>query len=133
MPTYKYQYAAKFICTSHIQGTSQTAAIDINGHYTTVVEIHNPHTRPIRFRRKLANTGIISNYFEESLDPDGVFMVACGSISSFDIHPVHGFEGFLVIESTDSLDVIGMYGAGHGQSGIASIAVERVPERKLHG
>lgn len=30
-------------------------------------------TRSIPFRRKLANTGIISNYFEESLAPDAVF------------------------------------------------------------
>ena len=42
-----------------------------------------------------------------------------------------GFEGFLVIESTDSLDVVAVYTAGGRGEQVASIDVEQIKERKL--
>lgn len=130
MPTYKYLYAVKFICTSHVPNTSQTSAMGIAGSYSTVVEIHNPHNRKIRLRKKLANAAIISTYFSDELEPDAVSMIHCGHVADFGIVAIHGFEGFLVIESTHSLDVTAMYGAG-SSDGISSIAVEQIKERKL--
>lgn len=51
-------------------------------------------------------------------------------IAHFDLHLIHGFEGFLVIESTHSLDVVAVYTAGT-KEGVTSMDVERVFERYL--
>ena len=47
------------------------------------------------------------------------------------LHLIHGFEGFLVVESTQSLDVVAVYTAGARGAEVASIDVEHVPERRL--
>jgi eukaryotic-like serine/threonine-protein kinase len=62
---------------------------------------------------------------------DAATRVDCESIRDFDIHLIHGFEGFLVIESTASLNVVAVYTAGPRGGEVASIDVEQVPERRL--
>jgi hypothetical protein len=128
---YPFQYAAKFICTANIPGTSQTSDALLPGVYQTVVNIHNPQPRKIRFRKKIASSIGISKYFDDGLEPDGVSRVTCGQIRDFGLHLVHGFEGFLVIESTHSLDVVAVYTAGANQGQVNSIEVEQIKERKL--
>ena len=44
---------------------------------------------------------------------------------------IHGVEGFLVIESTQSLDVTAVYTAGKNGGEVESIAVEHIWERKI--
>jgi len=55
-----------------------------------------------------------------------------GSIrrSRHELHHAGGFEGFLIIESTHSLDVVAVYTAGT-KEGVTSMDVERVFERYL--
>jgi hypothetical protein len=58
--------------------------------------------------------------------------VDCSQLESkFGIVPVHGLEGFLVIESTASLDVTAVHMAGPRGEDVASIAVEQVRERQI--
>jgi hypothetical protein len=134
MADFPFQYAAKFLCTSNIPGTSQTTTSLLPGSYQTVVNIHNPNSTTIRFRMKLAlaslDTPQISNFIDGSLKPDQAGKVDCSDLGKFDLHLIHGFEGFLVIESTHSLDVIAVYTAGT-KEGVSSMDVERVFERYL--
>ena len=131
---YRFQYAAKFICTSNIPGTSQTTGSFLPGNYQTAINIHNPNERPVRFRAKVAlgGQGLISKFIDGALGPDEVTRYVCGDIrEKFGMHVIHGAEGFLVIESTHTLDVIAVYTAGPVGNGVASIDVENVRERTL--
>lgn len=128
---YRFQYAAKFICTANIPGTSQTTDALLPGIYQTAVNVHNPQTIKVRIRKKIASPLGISAYFDDGLEPDGVMRVTCAQIRDFGITFIHGFEGFLVIESTHSLDVTAVYTAGGRQEQVSSIDVEQINERKL--
>jgi hypothetical protein len=126
---FRFQYAVKFICTANIPGTSQTSSAVLPGSYQTAVNIHNPNNDDVRFRMKLASSIGISEFITGSVKPDGVETVDCGRIRDFSLHLIHGFEGFLVIESLASLDVVAVYTAG--EKFVASIDVEYVRERAL--
>ena len=129
---YRFQYAAKFLCTSNIPGTSQTSTALLPGVYQTAVNIHNPNRKTAYLRKKLAvASGEISGFLEQKLEPDAASRVDCNDISSFGIRLIHGFEGFLVIESDVSLDVVAVYTAGKRGAEVESIDVEHVPERKI--
>lgn len=128
---YKFQYAVKFICTSNIPGTSQTTDAFLPGNYQTAVTIHNPQTIKVKMRKKIASPLGISKYFDDVLEPDGVKRITCAQIQDFGITFIHGFEGFLVIESTHSLDVTAVYTAGGRGEQVSSIDVEQIKERKI--
>ena len=128
---YRFQYAVKFICTANIPGTSQTTDAFLPGVYQTAVNIHNPQTKKIKMRKKIASPIGISKYFDDGLDPDGVERITCAQVGDFGLTFIHGFEGFLVVESTDSLDVVAVYTAGGRGEQVASIDVEQIKERKL--
>jgi len=96
---YIFQYAVKFICTSNIPNTSQTTDAFLPGSYKTAVNIHNPQNILVKLRKKVASPIEISKFIESSLKPDAVERVTCGQVRDFNIHVIHGFEGFLVIES----------------------------------
>jgi hypothetical protein len=138
-PRFIFQYAVKFICTSNIPGTSQTTTSLLPGSYQTVVNIHNPNPKEVGFRMKLATATstkidppVISKFIKESLKPDQATKVDCSRIGEFGNQPIHGFEGFLVIESVQSLDVVAVYtAAGRGSDGVSSMDVEYIRERKL--
>jgi len=125
----KFQYAVKFICKSSIPGTSLEDKAFLPGNYQTIVNIHNPLTKPVKFRKKLAWAIEVSNYFPGELKGDGVSTISCQQVRDFGIHLIHGFEGFLVIESDTSLDVTAVYMAG--DKSVASIDVEQIKERRL--
>src|SRR5262245_17474789 len=105
---YAFQYAAKVLCVANIPGTSQTTGSVVPGFYQTVVNIHNPNDRPVRLRMKVAVLGAEpSKFIDRELKPDFATAVNCSQISKdFGITFIHGAEGFLVIESIASLDVI---------------------------
>jgi hypothetical protein len=138
-PRFAFQYAVKFLCTSNIPGTSQTTTSLLPGSYATVVNIHNPNAQTAAFRIKLAvatsteiDPPLISIFIKEKLRPDQATKVDCSRLREFELHLIHGFEGFLVIESTLSLDVVAVYTAApKGGAGVESMDVEYIPERKL--
>jgi hypothetical protein len=130
-PRYRYQYAVKFLCTANIPGTSQTSTAVLPGVYQTAVNIHNPNVQPVRLRKKLATrNGQITPFVDGQLKPDEATSVDCSHVQSFGVPFIHGLEGFLVIESTLSLDVVAVYTAGGRGAEVASIDVEHVPERR---
>ena len=126
----RFQYAAKFLCTANIPGTSQTTTSLLPGSYQTVVNLHNPNKETASLRIKIAVAGgPISKFKRSKLGPDEAAKVDCSAIRDFGIHAIHGVEGFLVIESDLSLDVIAVYTAG--KSEVQSIDVEQVRERQI--
>lgn len=115
-------------------GTSQTTGSFLPGNYQTVVNVHNPNERDVKLRAKVAfgGKGLISKFIGDGLGPDEVTRYVCGDIrEKFDMNLIHGAEGFLVIESTHTLDVIAVYTAGPVGQGVSSIDVENVRERRL--
>ncbi len=126
-----YQYAVKFICTSHNPGTSQSPDWVLPGIYKTIVNIHNPHEKTVKLRKKLAHPTQITKFKSSEIKPDGVEQFICRNISDFEITLIHGFEGFLIIESRESLDVTAVYMAGGKDGYVTSMDVEQVKERKI--
>ena len=64
---------------------------------------------------KLASRSQVTDFIDDRLKPDGAGNVDCSDIPKFGPQPVHGFEGFLVIDSTQSLDVVAVYTAAGGK------------------
>jgi hypothetical protein len=129
---FSYQYAAKILCTSNIPGTSQTTGSVLPGNYQTVVNIHNPNNQVVSLQRKIATPLGISHFYPGRMKPDEAASVNCQQITQgFGLHFIHGAEGFLVIESSQPLDVIAVYTAGKRGGDVESIDVEKVQERKL--
>jgi hypothetical protein len=138
-PRFAFQYAVKFLCISNIPGTSQTTTSLLPGAYATVVNIHNPNPKKAVFRMKLAvststeiDPPLISDFIIETLKPDQATKVDCSRVNEFGLQLIHGFEGFLIIESTLSLDAVAVYTAAkNGGEGVESMDVEYIRERKL--
>jgi hypothetical protein len=128
---FRFQYAAKLICTSNVPNTSQTTTSFLPGSYQSAVNVHNPLERAVKLRMKIAIAdGPISKWVARALKGDEVTKIDCSQIrGTFNLQPIHGLEGFLVIESTDSIDVTAVYTAGKGE--VASIDVEQIRERKI--
>lgn len=127
-----FQYAAKVVCTADIPGTSQSSAALLPGVYETGVNIHNPHNEGIKLRKKVAVPGRITDFISGELEPDGVSRITCREmVQDFGVTFIHGVEGYLVIESTHSLDVTAVYTAGKRGGEVESIDVEHVPERRI--
>jgi len=127
---YCYQYAAKFLCTADIPGTSQTSSAVLPGAYQTAINIHNPNTERARFRVKLV-VAEPSKWIGDELAPNHATRWTCDRVA-MDFGPfIHGAEGFLVIESTHSLDVTAVYTAGKVGGHVESIDVEQIHERQM--
>jgi hypothetical protein len=128
---YLFEYATKFLCVTNIPGTSQSTTAVLPGAYLTVINIHNPNDETVSFRQKIASEK--PKFVEERLGPDQSTGVDCSRLTKdFGIQFIHGAEGFFVIESPLSLDVIAVYTAGkRADDGVDSMAVERVQERRI--
>ena len=129
-PRYRYQYAAKFVCTANIPGTSQTTGSVLPGVYQTAVNIHTPNDGKVRYRVKIA-VAEPSGFVEDGLGPDCATRWDCERVRIAFGPFIHGFEGFLVVEASHSLDVIAVYTAGPTGGQVASIDVAPVRERQL--
>jgi hypothetical protein len=148
MATVLYEYAAKFICG--VQKDREDLRLT-PGVYGTEINVHNPNDHTVRFRKKLALTfppgeqrpGEILRFPEEDyLRPDQALAVDCNHVraklfgGSF---PAPGYiTGFIVIESTASLDVTAVYTtAALDEQGQVidqrGIDVEQIHERQKPG
>ena len=127
---YCYQYAAKVLCTAHIPGTSQTSSAVLPGAYMTAVNIHNPSRKETKYRVKLV-LAEPSQFIKGALAPNHGTRWDCDRITNAFGPFIHGIEGFLVIESNNSLDVAAVYTAGKIGDQVKSIDVEQIRERLL--
>jgi hypothetical protein len=73
--------------------------------------------------------GFISQWFPAALKFDEAFEIDCPDILSHLPQPPPAFvKGFVLIDSPQSLQIVGVYTAGASPNGpVQSIAVERVP------
>jgi hypothetical protein len=117
---YRFQYAVRFLCLSNVPGTSQTT--------------HSVLPSRVQLRQRIAAFSKVSRFIERHLEPGRNTDVTCNNIvRDFGIAFVQGAEGFLVIESTHSLDVTAIYTAGEVGEELESMTVVEVQERSLHG
>lgn len=140
-----FQYAVKFICGTSPSGKLQVVA---RGTYLTSINIHNPLTGSVGFRKKIviATPGIdliIKPFTDNQLPGDGALDFSCRDIADslgvvfagFDTRPSRIFlKGFIVIESRTELDVVAVYTtgtAGFFSQRVTTMNLERVPVRRL--
>lgn len=139
----RYEYAAKLVCG--VQPNTRSLRL-ARGHYATSINIHNPG-RKARISKKLALThppgrqkpGKIFPLGAHGLGHDEAVAVDCDHIRRTVFNgrlPAANIEGFVVIQSTSSLDVEAVYStATLNAEGTAedhsSVVVRRVHERKV--
>ena len=126
-----FEYAAKIVC-----GQSDGANV-VRQVYATTINVHDPNRDPksiVRIRKKLALTvppgyekqGAIAPLTkdDERLSSDGAMAVDCSDVRRRVPKLPAFFEGFVVIQSSDALDVVAVYTVPGG------IDVVQVPERR---
>jgi len=134
--TCRFEYAAKVVCGEARERGEPLAP----GFYFTEVNVYNPHDRPVRLRKRLMlsvppgrqQEGEVVLDELHALGPERALAVDCGYLGPHveQVHSGSYFTGFLVIESTASVDVTAVYTtAGSQESTAPAIAVEQVKER----
>jgi hypothetical protein len=150
---FRYEYATKVICGVQPAAEALTLA---RGAYATTVNVHRPGRERAVFRKKLAlsippgfqQPGTIVPISFDRLDYDEALASGCEDLRQRleeldpdQVGPILGadyFEGFLVLQSSEPLDVTAVYstadlgaeGDGEGLAADnASIDVEEVSER----
>ena len=139
----QYQYSAKVLCSLLLPHQDGGLA---RGTYRTVVNIHNPTDKEIVIVEKVALADqlgtppgpfSVTPFKKTRLQPDGAVQINCGNIAGF-FCPINGvcvdfafLDGFLVVQSPNELDVVGVYTARHTDGDVETIDVERVPARKV--
>ncbi len=143
-PVYAYEYVAKIVC-GLVEDPEDMRLT--RGYYATTINVHSPGKKEARFFKKLALTyppggqqpGKIYPIAEDILQEDEALAVDCLDIRERlfpepNNFPAPYIEGFIVIQSTASLDVTAVYttsalDASNNVSAHSSIDVEKVPER----
>ena len=124
-----FEYAVKFV-----QGISEGQVV-APGEYWTAINVHNPTSHPIKFRKKVAvalpneKPGPVSQFFEAELESDEALEIDRDDISSRAESNEIFLKGFVVIQSDVELDVVAVYTATSGNQQIA-LHTERVLPRR---
>ncbi len=142
-PVGDFEYAAKFVCG--IQEDPRDTRL-ARGGYATTINIYNPTDKEVSFTKTLALTippggqqqGESIPFAEDVLPPHRALAVDCMDVRArafSGTFPTPFIEGFVIIRSQASLDVVGVYtGANLNEAGAAvehsSMDVEYVRERK---
>jgi hypothetical protein len=114
-----YEYAAKLICG--LQKDPNVMRL-VRGFYGSAINVHNPNDEPVVFRKKLALTfppdekrpGKIYPIARHKLGPDEALEVDCDGVRRevFDGQlPEPYIKGFIVVQSSDPVDVTAVYTA----------------------
>jgi len=125
LPTFRY--TAKVIC-----GRSDGQVVS-DGKYFTVINVHNPTSARVRFKKKLAaalssgQAGPVSEFRELSLKRDQTLTIDCREIiSEVSTRRSELIEGFVIIESPAELDVVTVYTAGATSGHVETLHTQRV-------
>jgi uncharacterized repeat protein (TIGR01451 family) len=138
----KFEYVAKMVCGKQPDPKEMKLA---RGFYTTSVNIHNHNCADVTLFKKLALTyppggqtpGKVLPIAIDRLKPDQALAVDCTDIKKRLFpkgFPTPYIEGFLVVQSPESLDVSAVYSTASldkdNQAGDhSSIHIQRIPER----
>ena len=125
------EYAVKFVC-----GRAEKAPVAA-GFYFTDINVHNPNTAAVEFKKKFAvalpnqKAGKISETFPAALKPDEAFTVECAEITKRLGLPAGSFvTGFAVFQTARELDIVAVYTAAASPTGtVVTMHMERVPKR----
>lgn len=129
-----FEYAAKFVC-----GKSDGTVV-APGEYWTAINVHNPTTVPISFRKKFAialpheRPGPVSPFFDAKLGPDEALEIdredIFGHIFGNTEYRADFLKGFVVIQSDIELDVVAVYTAAGEDGQVETFHTERVSPRR---
>jgi len=133
VPT-SYEYAVKFVCGRAIQDKTTSAA---PGFYFTDINVHNPNSTAIEFKKKFAialpnqTAGKISELFPAALKSDQAFSVDCAEITKrLGQAPSTFVTGFAVFQTAKELDIVAVYTTAGSPAGpVMTLHMERVPKR----
>ena len=139
-----FEYVAKLVCG--LQRNPEDMRLT-RGFYASTINIHNPNDHEVGFFKKLAFTfppeeqepGDVKDIGEHVLRPDEALAVDCMDIQrQLDGFPTPYIEGFVVIQSRESLDVRAVYTSAaldeNGQvTAQSGIDVEEIHERQKEG
>lgn len=142
----EFEYAAKIVCG--LQRDPKDMRLT-RGFYATTINIHNPNESTVKFFKKLAlsypppaqKPGRIMPIGDDALRPDEALKTDCVDLQRRlfpNGFPTPYIEGFVIIQSPESLDVTGVYtSASIDREGIVveqrGIDVEQVRERRRTG
>jgi len=142
---FAWEYTAKIVCGTQSDPDDMRLG---RGRYATTVNIHNPGSISARVFKKLAlayppeeqKPGVIVEIGEDTLGYDAAVKTDCMDIRE-NVFKESGFpadyiEGFVVVQSTEALDVTSVYTTNTLDSSGAvgqhsSIDVEQIDERGL--
>ena len=129
-PGMKFQYAVKFVCGK------ADGRVAVKGNYRTAINLHNPSYRDIKFVFKVAialpnlKEGQITDFKSASLGPDGAAEIDCPDIwRRLDWNTDKWAKGFVVMETDNELDVVGVYTATGPDGRTITLDLERVEPR----
>ena len=136
------EYAAKFVCGVPPAAEVTRGAVN-SGNYTTAINIHNPNSGGLQFKKKAVLSlpeGVTphppSNVVTDTLNSDFAEEVDCANIRKLlGITSATSFiKGFVVLISPAELDVVGVYTAAPltstgGPGSVATLEVVPVTGR----
>lgn len=139
-----YEYAAKLVCG--VQPDPDELRL-VRGLYATVINVRNPGEEGVRFLKRIElafppggqEQGQARDISEDGLDPGTALSTSCEDLRERVFggrFPADYIDGFVVIESPESLDVTAVYSStGLDQenraTGAADVNVVPVLERRL--
>lgn len=122
----EFQYVVKFVCG---KGDGQVVA---PGNYFTAINVHNPTTAAVTFRKKIAvalpseKAGPISPIFRATLKPDEALEIDCPDILKHAHSDASFLKGFVVIKTNRRLDIVAVYTAAGSTGAVETMFLERV-------
>lgn len=135
-----YMYAVKVVCVPLL---GKAAPALVPGIYRTAVNVHNPWPQPANIVKWLTlsppqgQPAIIGERISETLEPSQAFDIDCIHMArEFGLQgqQVPGGKGFLIIQSDQNIDVVGVYTAEELVGPTAGRADEETAEEleKIH-
>jgi len=128
-PRSPFRYAAKIVCGAPREAGRGAVVLQL---YATTINIHNPGDSEAVFLKSLVLTVPPGRQrpvepkkvAEDKLPPDGALATDCSDLRARVPGLPVFFEGFVLLDSRSSLDVVGVYSVPGG------IDVVNVPERR---
>ena len=131
-----FEYAAKFVCGRSAPTPTAPSPL-AQGIYYTDINVHNPGTAPVEFRKKFAvalpdqKAGPISEFARGALKADEALSVECAEITKrLNLPPGRFVTGFAVFQTPRELDIVAVYTTAANAAGfVSTMHMERVPKR----